>query len=367
MVTGNWQLEKLERAFADAALDPTAWNKAMNTAASVTGAAGAVLLPITGAQIPEVPYSDRTGEANEAYFRDRWYERDERSKGIPLLMKNGLIDDLDIFNEGYIKRHPYYQDFLAPFGLQWFAGVRIAVGDDAWCLSIQRTFAQGLFSRPEKQRLLRLSQTLSASAALAKAIGFAAAGATLDALEASGSAALLINRQGEVFQMNRSAAQMLTREIRVVNRRLVARDARSTAAFDRALHDLIWRRSDAALSRPVVLNRARQYPLLAYLVKPSVVAANALADCKAIAVLVEVGSRNRVLEGTLRAVFNLTDAEARLAARLGSGQALEDIAIEFGLTKETVRSQLKTIFAKTNTHRQGDLVSLLGPLGVRPK
>lgn len=365
MVTGNWQLEKLERAFADAALDPARWNEAMNAVASVTGAAGAVLLPISGAQIPEVPYSDRLGEVLDTYFCDRWYEQDERSKGIPL--KRAVTDDLDIFNEGYIKRHPYYQDFLAPFGLQWFAGVRVAVGDDAWCLSIQRTFAQGLFSRPEKQGLLRLSQTLSASAALAKAIGFAAAGATLDALEASGSAALLINRQGEVFQMNRSAGQMLTREIHVVNRRLVARDARSTAAFDRALHDLIWRRSDAALSRPVVLNRTRQYPLLAYLVKPSAVAANALADCKAIAVLVEVGSRNRVPEGTLRAVFNLTDAEARLAARLGSGQSLEDIAIDLGLTKETVRSQLKTIFAKTNTHRQGDLVSLLSPLGVRPK
>lgn len=367
MATGNWQLDRLERAFADAALDPTGWNKAMNTVVSVTGAAGAVLLPISGAQIPEVPYSDRTGEVNETYFGDRWYEQDERSKGIPLLMRNGLVDDLDIFKQDYIKRHPYYQDFLAPFGFQWFAGVRVAAGEDAWCLSIQRTITQGPFSGPEKQRLLRLSQTLSASAALAKAIGFVAAGATLDALEVSASAALLINRQGEVFQMNRSAALLLTREIRVVNRRLVAQDARSTAAFDRALHDLIWRRSDAASSPPVVLNRAGQYPLLAYLVKPSAVAANALADCKAIAVLVEVGSRNRVPEGTLRVVFNLTDAEARLAARLGSGQALEDIAIDLGLTKETVRSQLKTIFAKTNTHRQGDLVSLLSPLGVRPK
>lgn len=329
----------------------------MNTSASAIGAAGAVLLPIAGAQLPEVPHSDSVGETNEAYFRDRWYERDERSKGIPALMKNGLIDDLDLFDEDYIKRHPYYQDFLAPFGFRWFAGVRVAFGDDAWCLSIQRTIAQGPFSGSEKQKLLRLSQTLSASAALAKAVGFVTSRTTLDTLEASGSAALLINRQGEVFQINRSAERMLQREIRVVNRRLVAQDARSTAAFDRALHDLIWRRSDAASSPPVVLNRAGQYPLLAFLVKPSAAAANALADCKAIAVLVEVGSRNRVPEGTLRAVFNLTDAEARLAARLGSGQALEDIAVDLGLTKETVRSQLKTIFAKTNTHRQGDLVS----------
>jgi DNA-binding CsgD family transcriptional regulator len=367
MVMGSWQLEQLERAFADAALDPAGWNKAMNTAAFVTGAAGAVLLPITGAQIPEVPCSDRTGEANEAYFRDRWYEQDERSKGIPLLVKNGLVDDLDLFNERYINRHPYYQDFLTPFGFRWFVGVRVAFGDDVWCLSIQRTITQGPFSGSQKKKLLRLSQTLSASAALAKAIGFAASGATLDALEASGSAALLIDRQGDVFQMNPSAELMLKGEVRVVNRRLVAQDARSTAAFDRALHDLIWRRSDAALSPPVVLNRAGQYPLLAYLVKPSAWAANTLADCKAIAILVEVGARTRLPEKTLRSVFDLTDAEARLAVRLGSGQALEDIANELGLTKETVRSHLKSIFSKTSTHRQGDLVSLLSPLGIGRK
>jgi DNA-binding CsgD family transcriptional regulator len=326
-----------------------------------------VLLPVTGAQIPEVPYSDRTEEANEAYFRERWYEQDERSKGIPLLMKNGLVDDLDLFNERHIKRHPFYQDFLTPFGFRWFVGVRVAAGEDAWCLSIQRTIDQGPFAGSQKQKLLRLSQTLSASAALAKAIGFAAAGATLDALEASGSAALLIDRQGEVFRMNRSAELMLKNEVRVVNRRLVAQDARSTAAFDRALHDLIWRRSDAALSSPIVLNRVGQYPLLAYLVKPSALAANALADCKAIAILVEVGSRSRVPERTLRSVFDLTDAEARLAVRLVNGQALEDIANELGLTKETVRSHLKSVFSKTNTHRQGELVSLLSPLGIGPK
>ncbi|OKO68212.1 hypothetical protein AC630_39130 [Bradyrhizobium sp. AS23.2] len=62
--------------------------------------------------------------------------------------------------------------------------------------------------------------------------------------------------------------------------------------------------------------------------------------------------------------FDLTDAEARLAARLGSGQALEDIAVDLR-TKETVRSQLKSVFAKTNRHWQDELVSLLRPLTLR--
>jgi DNA-binding CsgD family transcriptional regulator len=38
---------------------------------------------------------------------------------------------------------------------------------------------------------------------------------------------------------------------------------------------------------------------------------------------------------------------------------LADIADEFNLSMKTVRTQLRSIFAKTETHRQSDLVALL--------
>lgn len=55
----------------------------------------------------------------------------------------------------------------------------------------------------------------------------------------------------------------------------------------------------------------------------------------------------------------LTGAEARLAAELGEGTRVEQIAQTFGISRETVRSQLKAIFSKTGVHRQVELVSLL--------
>jgi DNA-binding CsgD family transcriptional regulator len=63
----------------------------------------------------------------------------------------------------------------------------------------------------------------------------------------------------------------------------------------------------------------------------------------------------------------LSEAEARLAARLASGEALEMVAEQFGIAKETGRSQLKSIFAKTGVHRQAELVALLAPLLGRIK
>ena len=61
----------------------------------------------------------------------------------------------------------------------------------------------------------------------------------------------------------------------------------------------------------------------------------------------------------LGALFELSPAEVRVAAGLMRGDGLSEIAIDLRLSINTVRSQLKSISAKTRTHRQADLVALL--------
>ncbi|WP_280820432.1 helix-turn-helix transcriptional regulator [Pseudaminobacter soli (ex Li et al. 2025)] len=64
-------------------------------------------------------------------------------------------------------------------------------------------------------------------------------------------------------------------------------------------------------------------------------------------------------EKALCEAFGLTGAEARLATRLAAGNSLRNAAVEEGITYETARSRLKTIFRKTDTTRQAELVLLL--------
>lgn len=66
----------------------------------------------------------------------------------------------------------------------------------------------------------------------------------------------------------------------------------------------------------------------------------------------------------LRALFGLTSAEARLAAKLAQGPSLDEIATEFGIHIETARNQLKSIFLKTDIHRQSELVRLVLSAGT---
>lgn len=66
--------------------------------------------------------------------------------------------------------------------------------------------------------------------------------------------------------------------------------------------------------------------------------------------------------GALRAVYALTPAEARLVRELTAGHALEDCALLFGLSRNTLRNQMTSIFSKMGCSRQADVVRLAGLL-----
>ncbi|MGH6843207.1 MAG: helix-turn-helix transcriptional regulator, partial [Methylocella sp.] len=61
----------------------------------------------------------------------------------------------------------------------------------------------------------------------------------------------------------------------------------------------------------------------------------------------------------LAKTFRLTPAEARLACVIARGAPPHIAARELKISRETARNQLKAVFAKTDTHRQSELVALL--------
>src|SRR5262245_2796466 len=54
--------------------------------------------------------------------------------------------------------------------------------------------------------------------------------------------------------------------------------------------------------------------------------------------------------------FDLTPAQARLVVLLFAGASLRSCAKVLGIKYETARSYLKSVFQKTGTHRQAELV-----------
>jgi len=67
----------------------------------------------------------------------------------------------------------------------------------------------------------------------------------------------------------------------------------------------------------------------------------------------------------LREAFGFTPAEAALALDLADGLAAADCATLRGVSVHTVRSQLRSLFGKTGTSRQAELVTLILAMGLR--
>jgi DNA-binding CsgD family transcriptional regulator len=102
--------------------------------------------------------------------------------------------------------------------------------------------------------------------------------------------------------------------------------------------------------------------LLAYALRLPVVSLDLFAPCQAILVFVDLDAQPQTSENVLRQCFRLSGAEARLAKKLATGKTVDAAAEELGISRDTARHELKSVFAKLGVHRQAELVALIGRL-----
>lgn len=58
-------------------------------------------------------------------------------------------------------------------------------------------------------------------------------------------------------------------------------------------------------------------------------------------------------------LYSLTPAEARMTAALVRGKRISEVAKDFNLSEQTLRGELRSVFQKTETNRQAELVSVI--------
>lgn len=83
---------------------------------------------------------------------------------------------------------------------------------------------------------------------------------------------------------------------------------------------------------------------------------------RALVVIVDPDESPEPPKDLLRRLFGLTSTEADVAVRVAQGQGLAPIAEELMLSLATVKTHVRHIFDKTDTHRQAELVRLLSAL-----
>ena len=84
-----------------------------------------------------------------------------------------------------------------------------------------------------------------------------------------------------------------------------------------------------------------------------------LPQADAVLFLIRPAENAQINTVRLRIIFGFTPAETRLAECLIHGMNLVQISEQLHLSRETLKTQLRSLFNKTKTHRQGELIALL--------
>lgn len=355
-----FDLRTISTILVRAALEEIDWSKALEFVARSTDACGALLIPVAG-NLPLVHATASMQEAVNVYMSEGWNLRDERYNGAARFLRDGVVTDDDCMAREARRTSGFYQDFLARCGLEEFAGVRIGRRDNIWNLSIQRSLRQDPYSAGELASLAKLAQRLDPVIEVSCALAFAHAKSALDAFQFSDRAAVLVDRAGEVVLANTTADSILGEDLTIVGRRLVSYDEDATRELDFALDQILWRES-AVTSPPVVFPKQNGGRLVIYPMRLRGMTDSPLSAFHAILVIADTNSYSNIRPATLKLVFGLTAAEARLAVAIANGTEIDGFSRAAGISKQTARNHLKSIFRKTGVERQHELAYLLGNL-----
>jgi DNA-binding CsgD family transcriptional regulator len=359
------RLQSISNRLGEAVIDPAMWPLLMADVCSASGATGACLLQ-SDVRTPDVPMTASTREFFKSYFDNRLHENDIRAaRGVPLLLAGRqVVTDQDLFaSESEMLRDPLYAH-LDSYGLRWFAAVGFFAGSALWGFSMQRTVGEGAFDEGEKSALANLSQRLTETATLSTAVGRVVLSNVTNALGFIKRAAIALDRFGSVLDVNPPAETVLAGDdINIVGQRLVMRDQRAQSIFNNFLDRLRTATDlDALAVAPMVIRREGRLPIVIRVLPVDGAARSPFLGARVILILSGVDEGEAEQFAILRQAFRLTPSEARIALRLGDGKSLEEAAQEMAIAQETARSHLKSIFRKTATHRQGELVALVARL-----
>jgi DNA-binding CsgD family transcriptional regulator len=357
-------LEPIRQRLGDLVLDPALWPHVMQELCDALGAMGAALLQ-SDVRTSDVPVTESVKAPFRRYFDEGWHTKDMRAaRGVPRIL-NGerVVIDQDLVSPDEMRAAAFYNEMVFAAGLHWFAAVGFQAGSSPWALSIQRTAEQGPFEQRDKEILGPLSQRLTEAATLSTAVGRIALSATTNALNMVRRPAIAIDRFGIVLDANGATDAIFNDDLYIRNGRLYLRDRLSASMLDRFLQCLASTSDyDAVQFGPIVVRRETGRPVLIQVLPVPPAAKTPFVRARALLTFTPLGSKPEPDPTVLAAVFGLTPAEARLASIIATGANPQQAARQLHLSRETVRNQLKAIFARTSTHRQSELVALLSQL-----
>jgi DNA-binding CsgD family transcriptional regulator len=363
--------ERTERALEacyDAILAPTRWPSALQSLAESFDAASCTFYEHDRENSPApVPMSVEHEAYSVRWARNQPHAPDPHLG--PYLEKTtsfiragwASAVEHDLSTEEERRTLPFFQETARPEKREWFAASFFSVDGGDWCWPIFR--GDDPFTPEDATRLARVGPYLGKIVSLAQKFAAFDVVSKLSGMERVRCAALVIDAAGRARHMNLHAQDLLGDDFNLVRGRPAARDPASNRRLQQlvsfALHA---ERGGAQPCAPIVVDRDEAPWLLVESMPVTAFGSDLFSPGRVILLLTDLTSEQRPDTTRLSVAFGLTQAEAKLAAQLGIGIGIDAAAGSLGVSRETARSQLKAVFAKTNTRRQAELAALVARL-----
>lgn len=354
-------LNGLIEAFERTATDQGAWVEACNRAAAFVGGVGASIVPANlDLRRMAIPHTAAHAGPLETLSVGEWAARDPRARAWARAVNEGFATDSDVLTHDEIASDPFYNE-LAKFGLHWFCSTGVLVNNEAWALAISRRVGDEPFGDRERERMLAVRPHLERAARRTAVLGERRKRSLEDALVHSGRAVFVLDWSARVIGMNHGAEEIARRFGMLRNNRFHSRHApNGTRISEFALRAVRFcPRRDAACT-PMQITDPASGQVLMFDAIPLPRDYQSLASNVCAVITVSVVGGEGITDNSFAERFNLTRREAQLAMHLASGQRLDQFAERHGLSIGTARQHLKSVFAKTQTNRQAQLVAMIG-------
>lgn len=300
----------------------------------------------------------------------------------------------DHFDDRFVGRSEFYQDLLIPIGARYILMCYILRQDGvSGYLAFNHLAGQGHFSSQQKRAaamlIPHLQRTIKLTMQSERFRGASFAGAA--SLNALDQAVFALDETGVVTFLNEKADTLLkmrrwlrTRDGRLDTLSVIEEDKFATALrrvrLSRQAETLALYGNENLSGDPDQTQVVTVIPMpIDGAVRPSPdisLVESHVSDLRErvasdlshftgaeLIVLVSPQRRRSVISATsLRVLFKLTPAEARLAHDLAKGASVEDYAETAAISVATARTQLRSVLAKTGEKRLQDLVRMLASL-----
>lgn len=296
-----------------------------------------------------------------AYYHDRnvWFRGALRHAPPYVARGEELIEDADF------QRTEFCADWCSRVGIYHMIGCMFPITTTLVGGSgIHRTRRQGPFTDEEKRLYGIIISHLSRALQIADRFGMVqrSEALTLDVIERLQVGVLLLAADCRVMFANAVADRLLRDGHWLTCAAGIVRPAHegSVASFARRVRVAATTAAGVGIGTGGIVRLrdpiGRALPLL---VAPFRSLRLGLDQARPTAVVVvsDPGARRRAQEEAIAALYGLSPAEGRLVALLAGGRSLVDSAARAGISLNTAKTQLASVFAKTGFSRQADLIA----------